>query len=205
MHDPSPSRLRDRIKQQTQAAILDAAEVMLVADGLATARIDAIAARAGVSVGTLYNHFADREALIAAVMDRNLETMLEDLEAVELQPAPTTQEDLRRFLACFDRHFADHGPFIALMMNMGPQTPAWACRRDGFMQVLLRIARVVVDRGITRGDLRPDCPDLLAAALPALGRLFLIRSTSAVPVVVSIEPLLSLLLHGATASGRNPD
>lgn len=198
MQETTP-RLRDRLRLQTQTAILDAAEAVLVEDGLGVARIDAIAARAGVSVGTLYNHFADREALIEAVSHRNLQQILDALQAVEANPAPTTRDDLHGFLGCFEQHFRSHGPFIALMMNLGPEVPAGACKRDAFLAELRRVAQAIVDRGIARGELRADQPELLALALPALGRLFLIKALTATALQVELTPLIDLFLYGAAA------
>ncbi|WP_229708214.1 TetR/AcrR family transcriptional regulator [Tistrella bauzanensis] len=41
-----------------------------------------IAARAGVSIGTLYQYFPDRAALIAAVIDRECDRLLADVDGV---------------------------------------------------------------------------------------------------------------------------
>lgn len=58
--------LRARLRQLTVEAILDAAEETFADLGLG-AGMDAIASRAGVAVGTLYNHFDDRQALLDAL------------------------------------------------------------------------------------------------------------------------------------------
>lgn len=60
--------LRTRLKEVATSAILDAAEEVFADEGL-DARMETIAARAGVSVGTLYNHFADRVSLVASLTD----------------------------------------------------------------------------------------------------------------------------------------
>lgn len=56
-------------KAAHRAAILDAAEILLAqcGDGVA---IEAIADRAGLAKGTVYNHFADKDALLVAVAMR---------------------------------------------------------------------------------------------------------------------------------------
>ena len=64
---PAP-RLRARIRETTEQAILAAAEEVFADAGLHAAHMGTIAARAGVSVGTLYNHFEDREALLAGLL-----------------------------------------------------------------------------------------------------------------------------------------
>jgi len=61
-----PVRLRDRLREEANRAILTAAEEVFSEEGLG-ARMEQIAARAGVAVGTLYNHFQDRGALVNAL------------------------------------------------------------------------------------------------------------------------------------------
>jgi AcrR family transcriptional regulator len=55
----------------TSAAILTAAEQLLVRVGYANASTNAIARRAGVSIGTLYQYFADKAAIFRAVVERH--------------------------------------------------------------------------------------------------------------------------------------
>src|SRR5919201_3557298 len=62
--------LRERLRAETGRAIAAAAEETFAANGVREARIEEIAARAGVSVGTVYNHFEDREALLNGLVER---------------------------------------------------------------------------------------------------------------------------------------
>src|SRR5512140_1582670 len=69
------ARLRDRLREETSRAILAAAEDVFASDGL-SARMESIAAHAGVAVGTLYNHFEDRKALVAALVRSRREALV---------------------------------------------------------------------------------------------------------------------------------
>ncbi len=62
--------LRERFRDQARAELIEAALRVFQRDGVREARIDVIAAEAGVSVGTVYNLFGDREGLVAQAMDR---------------------------------------------------------------------------------------------------------------------------------------
>ncbi len=53
-----PQSLRERFNETTLQAVLSAAEEVFADAGLHAAHMGEIAERAGVSVGTLYNHFA---------------------------------------------------------------------------------------------------------------------------------------------------
>lgn len=62
--------------QETNLAIVDAAEQVLVQVGYARASTNAIARRAGVSVGSLYQYFDDKESVFRAVVRRHHDEMM---------------------------------------------------------------------------------------------------------------------------------
>jgi AcrR family transcriptional regulator len=65
--DSAPS-LRQKAKAMFRQAILDAAEQVFASQGIRNARIQDIAKLAGMSVGTVYNHFAQKEDIILALI-----------------------------------------------------------------------------------------------------------------------------------------
>src|SRR4029077_6602190 len=62
--------------EHTVDAILEAAAQILQSDGEEKLNTNRIAARAGFSIGTLYQYFADKEAIIAALAERERDKML---------------------------------------------------------------------------------------------------------------------------------
>jgi AcrR family transcriptional regulator len=62
---PSQGRAED-----TVAVLLDATELVLAERGFQASTTNVIAARAGVSIGTLYHYFPSKDALIEAVVHR---------------------------------------------------------------------------------------------------------------------------------------
>lgn len=69
-----PPRARD--------IVLDAFEELLAVDGERAATVDATARRAGVSKGGLLYHFASKDALCAALVERLRVLVDEDIEAI---------------------------------------------------------------------------------------------------------------------------
>ena len=63
---PYRSQLRAQQAEETRTRILDAA-VRVMADGFASVSIPAVAREAGVSVPTIYRHFATKRDLLAAL------------------------------------------------------------------------------------------------------------------------------------------
>lgn len=79
---PAPEMLKPLRKQPRQAraeatiaAIVEAAAQILERDGEEAATTAAIAARAGVSIGSVYQYFEDRDAILAAVIRRDREAV----------------------------------------------------------------------------------------------------------------------------------
>src|ERR1700761_5486710 len=62
--------------EETVSAILEAAAQILEAGGLAAFTTNAVAERAGVSIGTLYQYFADKQALLRALAEREIRRAL---------------------------------------------------------------------------------------------------------------------------------
>ncbi len=61
------SELREEQTEKTQERILDAL-VEVLAEGLETLSVPAVAERAGVSIGTVYRHFEDKSGLLKALI-----------------------------------------------------------------------------------------------------------------------------------------
>lgn len=81
---PSQSR-----SEETVAAIVEAAAQILEADGIAGFNTNAIAQRAGVSIGSLYQYFPNKDALTVALMQRESRRFRDDMAAALAIPDGT--------------------------------------------------------------------------------------------------------------------
>ncbi len=84
LHDGNCMVTKSRNPDRTRRAILDAAVAEFAAVGPAGARIDAIAAAAGVNKRMLYHYFASKEGLFAAVLDDQLGSTRSDAPPASL-------------------------------------------------------------------------------------------------------------------------
>ncbi|RME63338.1 MAG: TetR/AcrR family transcriptional regulator [Alphaproteobacteria bacterium] len=66
--------------QQTVQRILDAAAARLAADGLVAVTTTRLAADTGLAVGSLYQYFADRDAVLLALHQRRMAALAEMLD-----------------------------------------------------------------------------------------------------------------------------
>jgi len=67
---------RQTRSEETVSAILEAAAQVLEVGGLEGFTTNAVAERAGVSIGTLYQYFADKQALLRALAEREIRRAL---------------------------------------------------------------------------------------------------------------------------------
>ena len=123
-------------------------------------RMNDVAQRAAVAVGTLYNHFADRDALIAALIEWRCNDILarvDQLLDAEGLPFP---ERLRLIFDAALRFVVEHRPFCSLYIlseatkNHSPLVPA----------LYARLQRLV-NRGVKEGALRAAGAELFPALL----------------------------------------
>lgn len=84
----------------TVDVLVEATARILVKDGFDKASTNRIAERAGVSVGSLYQYFPGKEALVAAVMERhNLELMQVVRATMAEVAALPVEQAVRKFVA----------------------------------------------------------------------------------------------------------
>lgn len=129
--------------------LLVAATQILAERGL-DAPLEHIARRAGVSIGTLYNHFPTREALLEAILPQRLAALDEITAAALADPDPWAG-----FVGFLEGLFAlqaeDHGLNDALAQGFSLTTDvSQACHR-GF-----RDAERIIERAKAGGRLRAD-------------------------------------------------
>jgi AcrR family transcriptional regulator len=73
-----PRSLKDRQREERERLILEAAEELLAEKGYHEMSIDEIAARVGVSKGTVYLHFPSKEELVLAYLERGMRRFMQE-------------------------------------------------------------------------------------------------------------------------------
>ncbi len=147
--------------EPTARALLDAALRVFAEQGVRAARMEDVAAAAGVSRATLYYHFRSREALLEALLLDGVDGLAEAVTGTI--EAGGAVEDV---VAAAIRYFAEHAGLVRLLV-----TELWALPEEpGRLAARLEEAVVgpLADRiaeGIARGELRHCEPRIAAAAL----------------------------------------
>jgi TetR/AcrR family transcriptional regulator len=82
---PVSTPLFDRLSEPKRRAILTAAAGEFARAGFTAAKVDSIAARAGISVGSLYQYFGTKERCFLAVLDDGVAELQGRLDEVLIQ------------------------------------------------------------------------------------------------------------------------
>ncbi len=107
------------MRETATAEILDAVEALAIERGVEATSIAAIAERAGVAVGTLYNYFPDRDGMFIALFKaRRAEIAPRITAAAAAASELPFQERLRAFMRGANAAFDDKRAFIELAIKM---------------------------------------------------------------------------------------
>ena len=158
---PAP-RLRERLKLATRDAILDAAEAVFARDGVPGARMEDVAGAAGVAVGTLYNYFADRHALLEALLDARRNELLARLDAALAGRSQPFERRLRAFLTTMFEYFQQHLGIFALHMEAELVLRSRKQRSRPALSAVLERSTRLMKEGVQSGALRSADADLYA-------------------------------------------
>ena len=142
--------------RRTVIRILDAAAAIADEHGVEAATTRAIADRAGVSYPSLYRFFADREAILGELLERQCAELDARCVAAEQTWEIITVADLlNNEIDLHVRYYCEH-PSTARMWMGGRTSPAVTNYVRARMQTLAgRLHTLLVDRGLILADTDP--------------------------------------------------
>jgi TetR/AcrR family transcriptional regulator, cholesterol catabolism regulator len=157
---------------RTRERVLDAAAVVFSEQGYG-ARLSDIAERAGIQTGSLYYHFASREALVAEVLQLGIEMAWAHVrEAVDA--LPPTASPLERLATAIRAHtmavleISDYASAQARIVSQVPSSIATAHRRD--QRKYGEYWKGLLEAADAAGQLAPDT-DLFVVRMLAFGAM----------------------------------
>ena len=169
------SRKPDKRVERSQRAILDATRELLAEEGdVGSLTIEAVAARSGVAKTTIYRRWRDKwELALDAVMIDMLPRFANPVDVSD------TRKELITFVDSVTKLWASppYGPAMQGLISQIATEPELArVYRERVVEPRREQLRPVIERGIARGDLRPDTDVRLVHELlvgPILYRLLL--------------------------------
>jgi AcrR family transcriptional regulator len=137
---------------RNRAKITEAATRQITAHG-PEIPMEAIAADAGVAVGTLYRHFPTKKDLVKAVVDASLDDMRSEAAAAadRIEAGARAIDEFTAFARLVMENAASNKAVKAAARELGAEYDAEGHLRRG-EEALQRL----IDAGKAQGDLRPD-------------------------------------------------
>lgn len=206
---------RQREKDMQQAAILDAARELFMEAGEAAVTLRAVAERIGYSTTVIYQHFADKQALIQALCDRDFLHMSQTfarLSAIADAGARLHALGLAYVRFALEHPSAFRFMFLTARKAMSPKDsaiPKGNIALDGYAFLKHTLAEC-----LAQGLLRPELDDveqlaqLCWANVHGLACLYLFSDVHRLwidwrPAMANAEALLEIFERGISRDGRS--
>ena len=200
-----PQSLRERFKETTLQAVLTAAEEVFADAGLHDAHMGEIAERAGVAVGTLYNHFADREALLAGLAEARFKEMIADMDvALKATTEQPFEPRVRALVVAMLTYYEQHWKFMQIFLQgeTGRYQRTFPtlveAMRHKMREVRTRVEKLIA-QGVREKAIRAEASDLAPFFLIGMLRSLVMRRLYHDPskgLVVEADRMLAAFLGG---------
>lgn len=188
-----PGRPREqRVDRVVLAAVLE----LVTEQGMDAVTMDAVAARAGVSKPTIYRRWPTKQDLIVAAAETRVGPLdIPDAGDFRSELRALLESRLRVYRAAgTDRLLAE---LIGTAGRGGPERSAYA----GYAQRVTEQTRLILERGIRRGDVREDVDVATAATMVAAPMVFRLVGERLPLNQRFVDELLELLTHAFGAGG----
>jgi AcrR family transcriptional regulator len=160
--------LKDRQREERERLILEAAEELLAEKGYHEMSIDEIAARVGVSKGTVYLHFPSKEELVLAYLGRSMRRFMQEAtDALNTSASPSAK--LRALMELFYSGVfkGRNNLFTAIYENPDLRNRLLDRKREfhGEWDALSQLVSQVFDEGKARGEFDATIPTPVLVSL----------------------------------------
>ncbi|MGE0802122.1 MAG: TetR/AcrR family transcriptional regulator [Lautropia sp.] len=160
----------ERRKDSRPSELLDAALDLFVERGYAAARLDDVAARAGVSKGTLYLYYANKEELFKAVVRASIVPLLQEFRAEIEHDDRSAEVLLAGYVDAWWTRFGSTrlAGIIKLIIGEAGNFPEVARFFDSeVVSGNHELVTLILRRGVERGEFRDIDVDLVAHSVMA--------------------------------------
>jgi AcrR family transcriptional regulator len=199
---------RRRRKAERPQEILEAAFTEFSRHGYAQTTLDRIAERAGVTKGTIYVYFENKEHLFISMVREITKTTLDTVHDMFESHDGSTADLLRAQFSFIYQHIVEdrrRREVLRMLIAEAPRFPALADRyHDEILRPCLGMLRQAIQRGIDRGEIRNtaiiNSPQVVIAPI-ALVDLWMMMFDDRQPLDMKayFEAHLDLVLNGLLA------
>jgi AcrR family transcriptional regulator len=199
---------RRRRKAERPQEILEAAFAEFSRNGYSTTTLDRIAERAGVTKGTIYVYFENKEHLFISMVQEFTKGAQETVQEMYETHDGSTADLLRAQFSFIYQHIVEdkrRREVVRMLIAEAPRFPALADRyHEEILRPCLDMLRQAIQRGIDRGEIREssivDSPQVVIAPI-ALVDLWMMMFDDRQPLDLKVyfDAHLDLVLNGLLA------
>ncbi len=194
--DPRWRRLPEERPQQ----ILDAALSVFAEHGIDGAKLEEIAARAGVSKGTIYLYFPSKEELFRAVIRQKIGPLIANADLL-VAAEGTAEQQMRAYLAhqweCLGREESE-GWIRLVVFELHKYPDLAAFHWDEIVSQSNRILGDIIQRGVASGEFRATETIATARMIKALILMHVLWTGPRAPAPPEHRPSMESVLSNVT-------
>ena len=208
---PESMSKREQQKENKRLALVDAALSVFSRVGYAAAKMDDVAAEAGVSKGTVYLYFDSKETLFKEMVRAKMTPMLSSMADVIGQPTMSATERLKTHMKFFYKKVlnSDRRQIMRLIMAEGPMFPDLA--EFYHANILNRgqaMIGAIIQQGVESGEFRQMeghglAQNIAAGALVAGIWKLVFDRFQPIDLDAYFETHVDLILNGLRAPNSN--
>ena len=197
--------MRRRRKAERPIEILQAALEEFSLNGFAATRLEDVAARAGVTKGTIYVYFAGKEDLFVAMLKENSRATIDNLRTLTDDPRASAVQILKRHLTFVGEYMVENPcgrDILRILLSEGQRFPHMVERWFAdVMEPAMESLRAVWHRGVEQGEFRASAVELypqlmMAPCLFCINWLALAGERRPADVGAFVEAAVDLLIQG---------
>lgn len=155
----SPEK-RKKEKENKKNTILKAARKLFFDRGFKFVTVDSIAAKAGVSKGSIYLYFDSKEEIYAQVLITDNIELNKNIKIFSTREAPAA-ELLLEFSQIYINYFLDHNELFRILMTFMLQTEQMNLTQEQNTELIrttndnIKVISTIIQRGIDSGEFAP--------------------------------------------------
>ncbi|MDP6692189.1 MAG: TetR/AcrR family transcriptional regulator [Alphaproteobacteria bacterium] len=207
MKEPGTPPRRGRKSELSRGQILDAAARMLRRQGYGNTTLRGIAEVAGIQAGSIYYHFASKDEIMDAVLERGVRAVYEAVRD-QLDALPGDAGHLRRIEAAVGAHLAallNHGDYTSASIRTYGEVPQAfqqksLALRENYTTLWQDLLAAAQADGAIRSDLDPGL--LRALLLGSLNWTVEWYDPNQRPVQDIADQAIDMLFRGVMPEGR---
>lgn len=156
---------RTRKSAETRERIMEAASRIMVERGAADFQMSEVSERCGLSKGSLYYYFSDRDELVRAVVDHAVDDLVDEVEGI-VASAPGAVESIVGLARALADSVRPGGPLV-LALARGASDAGAGRVEESRLERVVSILTAQFERAKGEGLMRPEVSSRLCAAAVA--------------------------------------